>query len=193
MNKRYSNCKLHPKQIPTKKYIIESELSTIGFDAATALLDCLLSESNGNEQKNNIIAAAFLLEFVSRLIYRNKNGAYCKLPVEKYYQNIFEGYAEDPDEVFSRAEESGYKITHEKAEHIHKLVWQIADIVCPMIVCTDEQAFVSEYAYAIEYVIRHDGNLQKPEMQGLFPKNYADYRYEEGIAEEMRKAIDFYL
>ena len=73
MNKRYSSCKLHPKQIPTKKYIIERELSTIGSDAATALLDCLLSESNGNEQKNNIIAAAFLLEFVSRLIYRDKN------------------------------------------------------------------------------------------------------------------------
>lgn len=193
MNKRYSSCKLHPKQIPTKKYIIERELSTIGSDAATALLDCLLSEPNGNEQKNNIIAVAFLLEFVSRLIYRDKNGVYRKLPVEKYYKNIFEGYAEDPDEFFSRAEESGYKITHEKAEHIHKLVWQIADIVCPMIVCTDEQAFVSEYAYAIEYVIRHDGNLPKPEMHGLFPKNYADYRYEDGIAEEMRKAIDFYL
>ena len=49
-----------------------------------------------------------------------------------------------------------------------------------MMACMEEQAFMSEYAYAIDYVIRHDFDLPKPDMVLLFPKNYSDYRYSEG-------------
>lgn len=75
----------------------------------------------------------------------------------------------------------------EQAEHIFRLVWQVADIVCPMMACVCEQAFVSEYAYAIEYVIRHNVEFPKPEITLLFPGNYPDYNYSEGIAEEIRE------
>ena len=54
-----------------------------------------------------------------------------------------------------------------------------------MMECITEQAFVSEYAYAIEYVIRHNGNLPKPEIKWMFPTNYEDYNYTEGIAKEI--------
>ena len=56
-----------------------------------------------------------------------------------------------------------------------------------MMACVTEQAFVSEYAYAIEYVIKHDGKLLKPEIAELFPTNYPDYDFQSGIAEIIRR------
>lgn len=90
--------------------------------------------------------------------------------------------------MLGRIRIDGY--TLEKAEHIHKLIWQVADLVCPMMECITEQAFVSEYAYAIEYVIRHDGDLPKPEIGWMFPTNYEDYKYTEGIAKEIDKCFE---
>ena len=59
---------------------------------------------------------------------------------------------------------------------------QIADLVCPMMACNVEQAFVSDYAYVIEYVIHHNGDMPKPKILELFPTNYPDYEYDAGIA-----------
>ena len=51
---------------------------------------------------------------------------------------------------------------------------RIADTVCPMMACMDEQGFVSEYAYAIDYVIKvsgvriSDGSPPKTPAKPLF-------------------------
>ena len=37
------------------------------------------------------------------------------------------------------------------------------------------------YAYAIDYVIWHRCDLPKPDIDGLFPRNYPDYNYWEGL------------
>ena len=145
-----------------------------------------ISESGSFEQKNHIIITATLFEQISRLVYFSKDGYYCKPPVKTYYEEIFESFVETPEEVFERTKRYGV-CDLEKAEHIYKLVWQVADLVCPMMACNCDQAFVSEYAYSIEYVIKHGGNLPKPEILILFPTNYDDYKYMEGIAEEIRK------
>ena len=133
-----------------------------------------------------MVVTAILFEQISRLIYFNRDGDCRKPPVEKYYKEIFEGHAETPDEVFDKIKRYG-ECDFKKAEYVYKLVWQIADLVCPMMACLCEQAFVSEYAYAIEYVIKHNGDLPKPEIMILFPMNYPDYKYSEGIAEEIRR------
>ena len=57
-----------------------------------------------------------------------------------------------------------------------------------MLACVTEQAFVSEYAYAIEYAARHGGDLPKPEIGTLFPTNYPDYDYTQGVAALIREA-----
>lgn len=177
---------MHTGQIPTKLSIIKTELFEKGAKAINSLLASLISEPGSFEQKNHIIVTAALLEQISRLVYFGKDGYYCKLPAKTYYKEIFEGYAETPEEVFERIKRYGVSDI-EKAKYIYKLVWQVADLVCPMMARSCEQAFVSEYAYAIEYVIKHDGNLPKPEILILFPTNYDDYKYTEGIAEEIRK------
>ena len=176
---------LHPKQIPTKKSVISHELWSMANAAIDSLLKCLASPDNSFKQKNYLIAAASMLERISCLVYRSKDGEYRKLPIKSYYKEIFEGRAETPEEVDDII--ARYGVHSKDAVKIHKLVWQIADLVCPMIACISEQAFVSEYAYAIEYVIQHDGNLPKPNITLLFPDNYPEYHFGEGIARELEK------
>ena len=174
---------VHWGQIPTKKRVIKTALWHEGHEASRALLSALTSEQGSYVQKNNILIAAAYYERISCLIYRGSDGLYHKLPEKDYRMELFEDWAETPEEVLGRIKIDGY--TLEKAENIHKLIWQIADLVCPMMECINEQAFVSEYAYAIEYVIRHDGDLPKPEIKWMFPTNYEDYHYTEGIAKEI--------
>lgn len=74
------------------------------------------------------------------MVYKGKNGRYKKLSAERYKYEIFEGYAETVEEVFERTKYAG--ISELDAENIHKMIWQIADVVCSMIACMDEQAFL---------------------------------------------------
>lgn len=183
MKKRFDSP--HPRQIPTTMKTIRFEIFELGINAIHSLLKCFIHEPNGYRQKNRIISTALLFERISCLVYRRRDGSFVKPPVSKYIDEIFAGFAETPEEVYDRVK--SYGVTFEQAEHIFRLVWQVADIVCPMMACVCEQAFVSEYAYAIEYVIRHNGKLPKPEITLLFPGNYPDYNYSEGIAEEIRE------
>ncbi len=189
---RHKRDVVHDKQIPTNLRTIKSELFRIGVQAIYTLFDSLISEPDSFCQKNNIIITAFLFEKLSCLVYYGKNGRYTKPPVEKYYREIFEAFAETPEEVYERTAHRG--VTREQADHVFKLVWQVADLVCPMMACVCEQAIMSQYAYAIEYVIRHDGDLPRPEIPGysLFPHNYPDYRYGEGIAETISQYDGFH-
>ena len=180
--------KLHPKQIPTKMYVVKQEMIDQSYRAVNALLNCLSGKAGSNVQKNDMLIAAVYFERISCPVYLRKDGSVHKPAMKTYYKQIFESWAETPEEISGRIVTRG--VTHEDAKHIHKLVWQVADLVCPMMACDDEQMSVGEYAYAIEYVIRHDGDLPKPEINHIFPTNYPDYEYTKGIAEEVRKLIE---
>ena len=182
--KRLDSPHPHPGQIPTNMKTYSLEFLYYGAAAIESLFKCFIHDTNSFQQKNQIILTASLFERISCLIYLCKDGYYSKLPVSKYYEVIFEGSAETPEEIYYFLKR--YGVTFEQAEHIFKLVWQVADLICPMMACISEQASISEYAYAIEYVIQHNGDLPKPEITILFPTNYADYRYQEGIAETIR-------
>lgn len=175
----------HHGQIPTKLKTINSEIFDKGKKAIYALLECFVGEPGSFRQKNLIIIAASAFERISCLVYLGENGRYKKPSAEKYCKDIFEGFAETPEEVYHRVKRFG--VSEEKAGHIFKLVWQAAGLVCPMMACVEERAFVSEYAYAIEYVMKHDGDLPVPEFSGFFPINYPDFSPTDGIAEEIEK------
>lgn len=185
---KYTN--LHIGQIPTTYKAIKFELFNIGSSAILSLMRCFGYKTGSDNYINQVLVTANLLERISCLVYKGKNGRYKKLSAERYKYEIFEGYAETVEEVFERTKYAG--ISELDAENIHKMIWQIADVVCSMIACMDEQAFVSEYAYAIDYVIRHSGNLSKPEMGLLFPKNYPEYHYwESPLIEKINTYVDF--
>ena len=184
MNNAYSA--LHPKQIPTSLKIIKSQLFFSGQSAINHLISCAVCVPGSLRQVNHIIIAAECFERLSRLVYRNGQGRFCKPKAEDYYNEIFINHAETPGEIFSLSNlKDG--VTPERAEEIYKIIHKTAEIVCPMMACVEEQAFLSEYAYAIEYVLTHKGDLPKPGVDGIFPTNYKDYRPQEKIACEIRK------
>lgn len=187
MSMKYTD--LHYGQIPTLYQALKSELSKSGTAAIFSLMRCFTYDVDSNDYMIQVFLTANYLERISCLVYKGKDRKYKKLSGNKYKEVIFESYAEIPQEIYDRIRE--YGISETEAELIHKMVWQIADLVCPMIACMNEQAFVSEYAYAIDYVIRHGGNLPKPDIAGLFPRNYSNYNYWEGaLIDKIKEYIE---
>lgn len=183
---KYSD--LHYGQIPTSYKAVKSEALNSGVHAIFSLLKCFTYTIASTDYVAQVLVTASYFEHISRLVYKS-GGKYKKLPTERYKHLIFTGYAETPQEVSLRMQSLGSAETD--AEKVFRRVWQIADLVCPMIACIDEQAFVQEYAYAIDYVIRHNCDLPKPEISSLFPKNYLDYEYWKGsIVEELNRYLN---
>ena len=176
MRTKYTD--LHYGQVPILYQALKNEVSKSGTAAIFSLLRCFTYDVDSNDYMIQVLVTASYLERISCLVYKGSDGAYKKLPAEKYKKAIFESCAEFSQEVYEREQTYGGSAT--EAERIHKMVWQIADLVCPMIACMWEQAFVSEYAYAIDYVIRHRCDLPKPDINELFPRNYLNYNYREG-------------
>ena len=48
-------------------------------------------------------------------------------------------------------------------------------------------AIRNEAQQIMRYIAENDGDLPKPEMREIFPINYPDYHYWEGIGEEVSK------
>ena len=176
---------LHPKQILTTRREVKACLSWRAYNTARAILRCLTLSPEDPEYLTWLYVAASSLERISCPVYRDKDGLIRKLKEKDYRKEIFEGWAETPEEVYDRTKE--YGVTPEGAVLIHKEMWQIADLVCPKMACATEHGFISEYAYDVDYVIRHKGDLPKPEIRLLFPQNYEDYHYTEGVAKEIGK------
>ncbi len=187
MSMKYTD--LHYGQIPTIYQAIKDELWKSGTAAILSLLRCFIYDVDSNDYMIQVFLTANYLERISCLVYKSSDGKYKKLSENKYKKFIFEGCAETSQEIYNRIQK--YGVSETEAEWIHKMVWQIADLVCPMIACMSEQAFVSEYAYAIDYVIRHGGDLSKPDIVELFPRNYSDYNHRDGsLIEKTKKYID---
>lgn len=187
MSMKYTD--LHYGQIPTLYQALKSELSKSGTAAILSLLRCFIYDVDSSDYMIQALLTANYLERISCLVYKGKDGEYKKLSENKYKKFIFEGYAETPREIYDRIQK--YRVSETEAEWIHKTVWQIADLVCPMIACINEQAFVSEYAYAIDYVIRHRCDLPEPDIAELFPRNYSDYNHREGpLVDKVKEYID---
>lgn len=177
MRTKYTD--LHYGQVPTLYQALKNEVWKSGTAAIFSLMRCFTYDIDSNDYMIQVLLTANYLERISCLVYKGADGNYKKLSAEKYKEGIFECYAESPQEVYERVQT--YGVSEAEAERIHKMVWQIADLVCPMLACMSEQAFVSEYVYAIDYVIRHRCDLPKPDIDGLFPRNYPDYNYWEGL------------
>ena len=187
MSMKYTD--LHYGQIPTLYQALKSELSKSGTAAIFSLLRCFTYDVNSNDYMIQVLLTANDLERISCLVYKSSDRKYKKLSENKYKKAIFESYAETPHEIYDRIHK--YGVSETEAEWIHKMIWQIADLVCPMTACRSEQAFVSEYAYAIDYVIRHGHDLPKPDIAELFPRNFSDYNYWEGaFVDKVKEYID---
>ena len=173
--------------MPTTKKTIRRILSDKDHKFIFSVFRLFTCEPQSNEYKNNLLIAAIILENIGALVYKGADGKYHKLSDKIYRTRLFEAYSETPEEIQEYIARYGKILTEDESKQIHKMIWQIADLICPMLTSMSEQGFVSEYAYAIDYVIRHNGNLESPVIGHFFPSNYPDYKYDEGIAKDIHE------
>ena len=129
-------------------------------------------------------------------VLKDRKG-FSKLP-DRYYENIFIGYLEYPSEAEGHLREYNenhadrIEITEELLEYIIRCKTIIAAICCHFMEAIDEQFFISEYAYAFDYVLSKKGDLPMPEYgsteyrmdkhDSFFPTNYKDFYYSDETA-----------
>ena len=131
MSMKYTD--LHYGQIPTLYQALKSELSKSGTAAIFSLLRCFTYDVDSNDYMIQVLLTANDLERISCLVYKSSDRKYKKLSENKYKKVIFESYAETPQEIYDRIHK--YGVSETEVEWIHKMIWQIADLVCPMIAC----------------------------------------------------------
>ncbi len=157
-----------------------------------AIYNCMLCyrQANFSCYKISLIIAAVHLEKVSCFVYKTGKGRYAKPPIEFYKKHMLEDFAESPEETYRTLSHTG--IPEGQSYLFHKKLCKIYDLICPMVACRSEQAFVSEYAYAIDYVLKYGESLEKPIMDGIFPTNYSEFNYGKGIAAEIEEVYQLY-
>ncbi len=146
------------------------------------------------ESRLRLYSVCARLYYLSKLVYKGKNGLK-KLPDAKYKKGLFEGHAETVDEIMYAVEHwnvetpmEHMEISRAHAEEVFARLTVLEDIWCRFLACLWEQAYIPEYAYAFEYVMKKDViDLVSPEYteeSDLFPQNYEDFNYTEGIVVE---------
>ena len=163
----------HEKQISTTYRIIKEQLNMYDEIIPMMLVKCI-AEKDGDNYFNDLFFVSSYLERLSRLVFGDEHWYADKPNISDYKEILFEHSAENIQEIKYILNKK-LKITEADPQKTHKTLWQIADIVCHMMACLTEQAFVKEYAYAIDYVIKNTDSIEKPEMNGLFPTNYKDF------------------
>ena len=163
----------------------------------------LISEGlKGIEDHLRLYSVCARLYYLSKLVFKGKDGIRKYGDAERYRTGIFEGYAETREEVKDilkqmYEEHQGSVNIAEilNEEHINPVIRcleLIGKLWCRGIACISEQIFIPELAYAFDYVIKHRGELPEPEYEGtysFFPHNYKNYDYCEGIAKEFEDAM----
>ena len=177
----------HGGQILTTKSTIRSHLGEIDCSVDRGLLYCIANGPNDPEYKTVLYATCSKLYFLSKLVYQSKHGI-VKLPIKTYQRELFVGSLETVEEVAAML--GHLHIDKGRAAYVYKCLQPMERLLCGMIGCLYEQPFVSELAYAVDYVIRRDGEVEMPAFNrpsDLFPVNYKDFRYNEGIAKDIEK------
>ena len=98
-----------------------------------------------------------------------------------------------PEQPGDGAERLGFQVGDK--EGLFRQVERITALWCGMLSKYGEITFTYEFAYGADYVIRRKGKLPPPEFpesQGLlFPTNYLDFHYWEGIGAHINAHFHF--
>ena len=154
--------------------------------------------SHGLDSKDSYLrlyATCSRVYYLSRLVYLGQNGSYKKLDEEEYKRILFEGHAENCQEVYSimvnHYVEKNTSMT--LAEKVFGDLQFLESLWCRAIACVGEQIYIPELAYELDYVFRNSGKLSKPEYESklsLFPNNYENFNYTEGIADYFENIME---
>ena len=87
MRTKYTD--LHYGQVPTLYQALKNEVWKSGTAAIFSLLKCFAYDVDSDDYMIQVLVTAGYLERISCLVYKGSDGAYKKLPAEKYKKDIF--------------------------------------------------------------------------------------------------------
>ena len=179
----------HYGQILTTKNTILSFINDIEIPVVENTIYLLTYGFSTRDEYVKLYAVCSRLYYLSKLVYRGKDGI-CKLDLERYQKEIFEGFAEtvgEVTEIMTRQRSEGTEpVTQQEASKVFKKLKILELLWCRGISCLCEQIYIPEIAYEMEYVIKNGDKLSMPEYKSeysMFPDNYKDFNYTEAIAE----------
>lgn len=161
--------------LTTKRGIRDFCRGNVEMIACNALVFCIAAGPGHPDYVDVLYAASSRLYMLDLLVYQSKDGI-VKPDARWYWKQLFQGFLETPEEAAERAE-------------------RITALWCGMLSKYGEITFTYEFAYGADYVIRRKGKLPPPEFpesQGLlFPTNYLDFHYWEGIGAHINAHFHF--
>lgn len=168
-------------RIITTRHTIIQCINEAEYTIIKHMLFCMVHGPKHPEYDLRLYAACSHLHFISKLMYYGSE-APIKLTENQYEKEIFEGSAENVDEIKLWLKRiPGYDSDSVSAVEIFRKMKIIRRLWCHMIACTRERVFLSELAHAFEYVMEKGNDASEPvfaDFGGLFPSNYPDYHVE---------------
>lgn len=187
----------HCGQILTTKRTILYHIFDIAFSISENTVLLIAMGEDTPDYYLRLYSVCARLYYLSKLVYRRKNDI-GKLPAKRYEKELFEGLTETKEEVarilkrYNHSLNCGMEVTEPLVDHTYHCLQLVKALWCTFIACSAEQAYIHEFAYAFEYVLKHGGNLPMPEYSkpAFFPSNYKDFNYTKGIAAYFTRISD---
>lgn len=187
----------HAGQILTTQKTILNHICEIAFDVSQNTVLLIAVGKNTPDYHLRLYSVSSKLYYLSKLVYHGKNGIE-KLSAKRYGEKLFEGLTETKEEIadilrrYNNHLKLNIEITGTLIDYTFHCLQLVKALWCTFIACCIEQAFISEFAYAFEYVVKNKGELPMPEYNNpsFLPNNYKDFHYTEDIAAYFDKISD---
>lgn len=167
-----------PWGIPTQRRGIRDYMNMEEWSIVSLTVFCIAVGKEDPRFDLALYAVCSKLHFLSRLWWKSGK-QWVKLSAERYDMELFEGKAETQEEVADILKcLPGLTLTSEMARSVFHQLKIIRQLWYHMIASTREQVFLSELAFALEYVLDRHGDLPDPQFRcegDLFPCNYEDF------------------
>ncbi len=191
----------HYGQIVTTRKTIEMFAYDIELPIIDNTVAVIINGLDCHDSLMRLYATCARLYYLSRLVYRGKSGI-SKLSSKRYRELIFDPHAETSEEIvdsIERMRKSGVIVKQNNNDYCGTKTIRCFNIIeelwCGAISCVNEQIYIPELAYAMEYVVKNNGELPMPVFSDYspFPSNYENYHYTDGIAVVFDKVMDLMI
>lgn len=179
----------HAGQILTTKKTILYHIWDIAFAVSKNTVLLIAMGERAPDYHLRLYSVSSRLYYLSKLVYREKSDIE-KLSAKRYEKELFDGLTETKEEIadilerYNNRLKLNLEITDQLIEYTYHCLQLVKVLWCTFIACSVEQAYIPEFAYAFEYVVKNRGKLPMPEYlsPSFFPYNYKDFHYTKGIA-----------
>lgn len=157
----------HFGQIATTKRTIKGLLGDNNLPIALNTLYLLAAGTDNAEQKLRLYSVCARLYYLSKLVYYDGE-KYTKPPRNFYERHLFNPHAEDKNDISmtlsywnDRHSDMPIDISNQLVDDVWNSFEPLKELWLAALSCVNEQIYIPEYAYAMEYVLTHKDSLSE--------------------------------